>query len=269
MAGVYGGITIDVEWWTSESESSPRERSIRYLQTHHTAYPSLSGSRALMDPGGREVSANGLLDTDGTLYGVVVPWRRAFTSASTFDHDSFTVECVNSSGAPEWGLTDAQHRRLGKMAREIAALNSRTVGADMIVQHKNVPGSYPTACAGPSMNDALVLQYALESNPRKGVPPMSTLFDVLDDKEDRDYLLGSTGKLQIIPNSDKAAMRLWWKGLTGQNPVAIYYGDFVKVRNQISTANPTAAGGPVTVNGPSASDIATAVLNGASARLAA
>lgn len=161
MGGVYGGITIDVEWWTSDSESDPRVRPIRFLQPHHTATTSRDGARSLMDPGGRVVSANGLLDTDGTLYGVVPVDRRAFTSATTFDHDSFTVECVNSSGDPYWGLTDAQHRRLGQIAREIAALNGRAPGPDMIVQHKDVPGTYATSCAGPSYNGALVLDYAL------------------------------------------------------------------------------------------------------------
>lgn len=178
MAGVYGGITIDVEWWTAESESSVRSSAfgpLRILQPHHTAYPSLSGSRALMDPGGRTVSANGLLDTDGILYGVVPPWRRAFTSASWFDHISFTVECVNSTGAPEWGLTDAQHRRLGQIARELAVMNGRNVGNDMIVQHSAVPDSYPTSCAGPSYNQGLVLAYAVSGTQSNGSDDMDFL----------------------------------------------------------------------------------------------
>lgn len=283
MAGIYGGITIDVEWWTSESESSPRTRAMTHLQPHHTAYPSLSGSRALMDPGGRDVSANGLLDVDGTLYGVVVPWRKANTSATAFDHNSFTVECVNLTGAPDWILTDAQHRRLGKIAAEIAALNSRIPGADMIVQHKDVPGTYATACAGPSYNGGLVLQYALNQNlSRKGVPPMSTLFNVLDDSKDRDFLLGAAGDITVVPSSEQGAMREWWKGVSGGGPIDVYYGNLLKMSAQLKAANPKSAGGssvPLTdaqiadiaskIKVPTAAEVAKAVLDGASGRLAA
>lgn len=229
MSGVYGGITIDVEWWTSESESSPRQRTITVLQPHHTASTSLQGSRGLMDPGGREVSANGLLDIDGTLYGVVVPWRRAFTSATTFDHDSFTVECVNSSGDPTWGLTDAQHRRLGKLAAEIAALNGRTPGADMIVQHRDVPGTYATACAGPSYNGALVLQYALEplspSKP-KGLPMFAIFREA---STGWIFAVGEDGRRAPIQNEKQfTALRRLRDAMlyTGDKVEEFYLGDF-------------------------------------------
>jgi hypothetical protein len=145
---------------TAPSESSPRQRAVSILQPHHTAYPSDEGSRRLMDAGGRTVSANGLLLRDGTLVEVVPLNRRAFTSASSFDESCLTVEMVNQTGSPEWGLSDAQHRRMGKLR---ADMTRRGLGTnDAIVPHNRVPGSYPTACPGPSYNEALIRKYADE-----------------------------------------------------------------------------------------------------------
>src|SRR4051812_44049457 len=107
MAVVIDGITFDVEWWVEESESDPRARPIRYLQPHHSASTNREVTLSQFRAGGRVVSCNAFLDIDGTLYGIVKPNRRAFTSATSFDHDSFTVEMLNQSGDPTWALTDA------------------------------------------------------------------------------------------------------------------------------------------------------------------
>lgn len=146
----------DQVWLTADSESSPRGSTVvDTLQIHHTAYPNLAGSRALMDPGGRTVSANGLLAPDGTLYEVVPLNRRAFTSASRFDYRCLTEETVNESGAPEWRIPVASRERLAELA--VAMLRAGILkglyrGAGGIIGHYEVPGTYPTACPGPDMN---------------------------------------------------------------------------------------------------------------------
>lgn len=148
------GLADVVNLTNQETESDPRNRATTTLQIHHTAGTSDAGSRALMDPGGRTVSANYLLLRDGTLMEVILLGRRAYTSASGFDHESITVEVVNQTAGPEWGISETQRRRLAKLARDLHALSlihrlDRGVGG--IIGHFEVPGTYATACPGPSM----------------------------------------------------------------------------------------------------------------------
>jgi hypothetical protein len=145
---------FDSQWLTNqETESDPRRSDVGYLQVHHTAYPSTSGARALMDPGGRTVSANGLLDPDGHLYEVVLLSRRAYTSATGFDHNCLTVETVNTTGGPTWGISEASRLRLAHLA--VAMFRAGILGSltrAHIIGHGEVPGTYATACPGPDMH---------------------------------------------------------------------------------------------------------------------
>lgn len=273
MAGSY-------DLFDAQAITGPTEYDSRYgtkidtLQIHHATMTSISGLISLMAPGGRQVSANGAMGNDGGLYEVVPASERAFTSATEYDRRSLTVECCNTTVDANWGISDATHRRLGKLAAQMFQKGLLGgINRSYIIGHNEVPGTYATACPGPSMNLDLVVQYAREflNPPRKGAPPMSTLFDVLDDSQDRDFLLGDGGKISPVPNSDKAALRLWWKGVSGGKPVDVYYGDLLKIGKQISLANPatSTSSGPVTVNGPTPAEIAKAVNDDAAARLKA
>lgn len=154
--------TFDFSDLTAETESDPRRGDFDTLQWHHSVTTTYEAARDLMDPGGRTVSANGLMTADGRLGLVVDLSRRAFTSASSFDHRSLTVECVNTSGGPEYGLSDATHRRLGQTLAEMVreGRSQLIYGPGGLIQHKDVPGSYATACAGPSADSDRVLAYA-------------------------------------------------------------------------------------------------------------
>lgn len=147
---------FDRTWLTSSSESSSRNgERIDTLQIHHAATTGLNGARSLMDAGGRTVSSNGLLATDGTLYEVVALDRRAFTSATGFDRRSLTVETINSSGAPGWGISDASRERLARLAVAMyraGILGGFHRGPGGIIGHNEVPGTYATACPGPDMH---------------------------------------------------------------------------------------------------------------------
>lgn len=156
--------TFDFDDLTEITESDPRRGDYDTLQWHHTVTTSYGAARDLMSAGGRTVSANGLMTADGRLARVVDLSRRAFTSASVFDHRSLTVECVNTSGGPEYGLSDATHRRLGKTLSEMVreGRSQLIYGPGGLLQHKDVPGSYATACAGPSADSDRVLAYARE-----------------------------------------------------------------------------------------------------------
>lgn len=173
--------TFDFSDLTAESESDPRRGDFDTLQWHHSVTTTYEAARELMDPGGRTVSANGLMTADGRLGLVVDLSRRAFTSASSFDHRSLTIECVNTSGGPEYGLSDATHRRLGQTLAEMVREGRSQViyGPGGLIQHKDVPGSYATACAGPSADSSRVLAYAAEyinQANKKGADDMAMIF---------------------------------------------------------------------------------------------
>lgn len=146
---------------TSYSESSPRTMRVDTLQVHHATTTSLAACRALMDAGGRQVSANYAMGNDGHLMLVVPVERRAFTSASSYDNRSITVEVCNTTLGPSWGISHASHVRLARLAVEmwqeglLGAINR-----SYIIGHNEVPGSYATACPGPSMNLNLVVELA-------------------------------------------------------------------------------------------------------------
>ncbi|HEY8588653.1 MAG TPA: N-acetylmuramoyl-L-alanine amidase [Naasia sp.] len=148
-------VRFDGRDLTALSESQPRTRPVTHLQTHHGTVLSYAALRGLMDPGGRQVSSNAAMTNDGRLI-EVVPWRtrRAFTSASAFDHNSFTVECCNQTLGPRWEISRAVHERLARLAADMH-LDPETrmpLTRAHIVGHKEVPGSYPTVCPGPCMD---------------------------------------------------------------------------------------------------------------------
>lgn len=154
MAGSWG-LSDSVDY-TALSESSPRNRGIDTLQIHHATTTSLSGLIGLMQPGGRQVSANGAMGNDGHLVEVVrTVDRRAFTSASAFDNQSLTVEVCNTTLSPTWGISEASRIRLARLA--VGMYRNRILGGfhrgiGGIIGHYEVPGTYATACPGPDMN---------------------------------------------------------------------------------------------------------------------
>ena len=160
--GSYG--LFDDQYLTQASEYDSRYgNKVDTLQIHHATTTSISGLISLMMPGGRDVSANGAMANDGTLYEVVPATMRAFTSASSYDRRSLTVEVCNTTLGPNWGISEASHRRLGQLAAQMYAAGLLgAVDRRFIIGHNEVPGSYATACPGPSMNLDLVVQYAKE-----------------------------------------------------------------------------------------------------------
>jgi hypothetical protein len=148
---------------TAPSEYATRggER-ISVLQIHHATTTSLSGLRALMSPGGRTVSANVAMGSDGHRKLVVPIDKRAYTSATPFDRRSVTVEVCNTSLAPNWGISDGAHEALAHMAAEMHAEFGMSLDRQHIIGHREVPGTYATACPGPSMNLDRIVRRARE-----------------------------------------------------------------------------------------------------------
>lgn len=153
-------VRLDSENYTSYSESSPRTMAIDTLQIHHATTTSLAALRALMAPGGRTVSANGAMGNDGHLMGVVQEHRRAFTSATSYDNRSYTIEVCNTSLAPDWGISDICHWRLAAVAVDLHDQYGMPLDRNHIIGHREVPGAYSTACPGPSMDLNRIVEYA-------------------------------------------------------------------------------------------------------------
>jgi N-acetyl-anhydromuramyl-L-alanine amidase AmpD len=154
--------------WDSVNETVASEYKSRggaridTLQIHHATTKSLSGLRSLMSPGGRRVSANGAMGTDGHLVRVVPEGMRAFTSATEYDARSITVEVCNTSLEPAWGISDACHERLARLAAEMHHQYGMPLDRKHVIGHREVPGTYATACPGPSMRLDWIVQRARE-----------------------------------------------------------------------------------------------------------
>lgn len=153
MAGSFNWF--DSTQITESSEYSSRLGvQVRYLQIHHATMLSLSGLISMMQPGGRDVSANGALGSDGHLVEVVPATSRAFTSGvASFDRQCITVETCNTSLGPTWGISSASRERLARLA--VAMFRAGWLGGltrQFILGHNEVPGTYATACPGPDMN---------------------------------------------------------------------------------------------------------------------
>lgn len=215
MAGSYD--LFDGQQLTGPSEYDSRYgTAIDTLQLHHATMTSLSGLIGMMMPGGREVSANGAMGNDGTLIEVVPLSDRAFTSASSYDRRCLTVECCNTTLAPDWGISDATHRRAGKLAADM--FKAGLLGAidrNYIIGHNEVPGTYATACPGPSFNLDLVVQYALEyfrgdvvkeviKLPKgKNMPILLINQDNNGNLTGGAHLVGETGRLKFMRTDDQ------------------------------------------------------------------
>lgn len=140
--------------------SSRLGQAIRYFQVHHTANSNIDNAYALMLPGDRTVSCNALVGPKGEKWGVVPEEYRAFTSGSAMvDRMSYTVETVNSTGAPTWGISAAAHEALVDLLVDVATRHKFWPNRQgdkktwTVIGHREIgeiwPGeSYATACPG-------------------------------------------------------------------------------------------------------------------------
>lgn len=144
--------------------SSPRTQAVSQVILHHTANPgNVEGVWDMfMKPNDREVSANFLVAQNGDVYECMNPdTRRAWTTGGAVDQSSITLECMNSTGAPEWGQSAQSQEAIAK----VLAWASRRYGFDLyrpspgvvgtVRGHREVPGQ-STACPGGMPMDSIV-----------------------------------------------------------------------------------------------------------------
>ena len=117
-------FAADQERWSAQSSArtSPIERFI----WHHQAGTNDDGTIGMMVSGSKNLSANWTVDNrppvgaglrDYARITAVVPEdRRPWTSASRADDGALTAECANSSGPPDYGISEASHRACARLA---------------------------------------------------------------------------------------------------------------------------------------------------------
>ena len=139
----------------------PREGAIiDTLLIHHMASTDGPGvTRMMLGPGGREVSANYTIWSDGTIHGVVPEEDRAWTSGAAgdggkgaaWDRRSITVEIENerAGDATGWPISPAA---LQAAANLLADLRKRYKIVNVLGHrdlYQRFGASYPTFCPGP------------------------------------------------------------------------------------------------------------------------
>ena len=132
----------------TEKYSSRYGTPVSRLIVHHTAGGTNDGNVALLSTGARDVSANYCLLTTAELVGIVPEEYRAWTSGSpAADNPSITVETVNTSGEPDWLVSDAQIERLAQLAADLCVRYGwGSLDRNRVIGHRQVA---QTACPGP------------------------------------------------------------------------------------------------------------------------
>lgn len=143
---------------TYGSKYSPRRARIDMMQVHHTASTSDTGSRATLE-GAREVSANFYINSDGDIFEQVPLTERAWTSATSLDHRSATVEVQNTTASPHWTITADAQSALARLAAWLHVEHGVPLDRDHIIGHREIHEryglGYATACPGGIDLDAI------------------------------------------------------------------------------------------------------------------
>jgi hypothetical protein len=137
---------------TQKWSARPAGVKINGLNVHHWASTTRAGLDRLVyssDP----ASANYLILTDGDLIGSVPEEYRAWTSGSyAADDDKITVEIQNSSGSPDWRISDAAFRTLVRLYADLGKRRGFATDRGHIYGHRQYAA---TACPGPYLYSRL------------------------------------------------------------------------------------------------------------------
>ena len=152
-------------WWNHSPNSSPRREGdkVQYFVVHHAADTrSVEEQRdRFMVANDRKVSPNWLIGKDGSISEIVPPDKfRAWTSGQ-FDYNAVTVETQNTSGDPNWGISEESHVAIAKLVAWASKRYNFPIDRQHVIGHREVPGA-ATACPGPSMNIEKIVQYAIQ-----------------------------------------------------------------------------------------------------------
>ena len=142
---------------------------------HHGATTSLAGLIGLMMPGGRTVSAHAAIGGDQVV-SVAPESRRSFSLGSAlFERGVLTAECVNSTGAPSWSLSDRTHESIARWVADVCRRHGIRPHRDgnpktwTVIGHREVytihRRSYATVCPGGMRLDSITRRAQQILNP--------------------------------------------------------------------------------------------------------
>ena len=142
----YSGLTAYSVATTKYSDR--KGNNVERLIIHHTAGGSNEGNVALLSTGARQVSASYCLRNDNKLVGIVPEEKRPWTSGSwDADKNSVTVETVNTTGSPNWEVSDDQLETLAKLAADLCTRYGwGSLDRNRVRGHREFAS---TACPGP------------------------------------------------------------------------------------------------------------------------
>lgn len=184
------------------SDSSPRPGGIDRFIIHHAATTSLSAILELFQPGGRTVSANYAMGSDGTLILAVDEDRRAWTSSSAYwDGRAVTIEVANSYAGDPWPVSDASFDNLARLIADVSIRYGFPINDDTVLTHQELytryGDSYPTACPGDLQRRKGEL-LALANHYRSGGAPAGGNTTPIEDKDMSMERLSRDGLLSFV-----------------------------------------------------------------------
>lgn len=142
----------------SPKRSSREGATIDTFLVHHMAGTDGPGVTAMMrGAGGRTVSSNYTIHADGSIHGVVPEEDRAWTSGSAtdggkgaaWDRRSITVEIENTTGSPDWYISDLQIQAAARLLRDLRSRHQISTVLGHRDLYEQFGASYPTYCPGP------------------------------------------------------------------------------------------------------------------------
>lgn len=185
-----------------------RNAPVLKLTPHHTAVVASAENiaRGFQNPA-REASSNYVIGVDGTIILCVDEENRAWTSGNDDnDHQAITVEVCNSTGAPDWKVSDAALEALINLGVDICKrynLPGFTWTGDKngtLTIHKMFQA---TACPGPYLESKM--PYIAEEITKR-----------LNQKEVDDMLYKvQVGAFSVKANAEKLLAELKAKGYDG------------------------------------------------------
>lgn len=140
--------------------SSPRTDSIDLIVIHHNATTNKDIAMNTWIAGGPANSSAHYEITDNEIIGCVgenfVAWHSGEWNSNK---RSIGLEHLNSTGAPEWGVSEATLRQSAKLIADICNRYGLPINSNTIQPHRNF---VPTACPGGIDVDKLI-RYAQEA----------------------------------------------------------------------------------------------------------
>lgn len=137
-------------WNVPLSSDRPASQKIDRLIVHHQGSTN-DDEEYFKKANERSSCPTWQVKTDGTVVELIAPDKKP-SSTGSWNARSVAIETQNSSGAPDWGISDAAHEAIA----EIAAWCSKQPGMSIELDRTHIIGhnetGAATACPGPSMD---------------------------------------------------------------------------------------------------------------------